>query len=427
MTERSRGLKIALLSINDPQDKRSWSGTTYYLGDSLKRNVGEVHFLGPVKFPFLMEKLLRGVAKFNRFFFRSNYVTKYSVLQNRYASWWLKRKMKYGRYDCIVAPAAAPELAYFSTDIPVIYIGDATYRQISNFNYSEFDNLNRLSRWEGELLERKALKKCSLLLLSSEWAAESAIKDYHVPGNKVEVLTMGANMDFTPGREVIFEKEKNEILTLLYLAVDWKRKGGAIAFDTLKQLKAKGIKARLIVCGCIPPDHFTDPDMEVIPFLNKNIPEDHDRFNSLLTTSHFMILPTRADCSLMVGAEASAFGMPSITTEVGGVPDVIRHGENGYCLHLEAGGKEYADLIQKIFDDKKWYHQLIQNSRQSFEERLNWDIWAEKFNQIYNKHFGERNASARVAILEEKTSKASAKQQVPSGSWMAAANVRQEP
>src|SRR5687768_6824833 len=129
MSIKKPGLKIAFLSINDPLDKRSWSGTTFYLGQSLQRNVGEVHFLGPVTFPRTLDKFLRGIAKFNRVVFNSNYVTKYSVLQNWYASRWLKKKMRGRAYDCIVAPAAAPELAYFDTDLPLIYVGDATYRQ----------------------------------------------------------------------------------------------------------------------------------------------------------------------------------------------------------------------------------------------------------------------------------------------------------
>ena len=35
-------IKIAYLSINDPLDKRSWSGTTYYIGQTLQKNIGEV-------------------------------------------------------------------------------------------------------------------------------------------------------------------------------------------------------------------------------------------------------------------------------------------------------------------------------------------------------------------------------------------------
>ena len=55
-------IKIAYLTINDPLDKRSWSGITYYLGQSLVKHVGDVDFIGPVAFPRWIDLVLRGMA-----------------------------------------------------------------------------------------------------------------------------------------------------------------------------------------------------------------------------------------------------------------------------------------------------------------------------------------------------------------------------
>jgi len=144
MAER---LEIAFLSVNDPLDKRSWSGTTYYIGQTLQRNVGNVHYLGPVHFPRYIDKILRGVAKFNRLLFKKEYATKYSLLLSWYASRTLKKRMAGRRYDVIVAPAAATELSYFSTHLPVIYISDTTFQLISNYYEEEFRNMLPFSRW----------------------------------------------------------------------------------------------------------------------------------------------------------------------------------------------------------------------------------------------------------------------------------------
>jgi len=385
----SRRLKIAYYSKNDPLDKRSWSGTTYYLGQALQRNIGDVHFLGPVHFNRYFDKIIRGMVKFCRVVLDSNYVAKYSLLQNWYAVRYLKAKMKGRRYDCIIAPAAAPELGLLRTDIPIIYMGDATYRLYSRFYHKEFNKLNAFSRWEGEHLEKLSLRKSELYIFSSQWAADSAINDYGVPADKVEVIPLGANMDFTPAADTIFNKELNKILTLLYLAVDWDRKGGSIAFEALQALKRQGLPAKLVVCGCVPPPGFEDPDMEVIPFLNKNLEEDHERFVQLLSSVHFLILPTRADCSLLVACESNAYGVPAITTNTGGVPDIVKDGVNGYCLPFEAGGEAYAEIIASIYTDRERYHQLIRSSRKRFEEVLNWDQWTASFARIYEKHFGK--------------------------------------
>jgi glycosyltransferase involved in cell wall biosynthesis len=376
-------IRIAYLSVIDPLDKRSWSGTTYYIGQALQKNIGDVDFLGPVKFPGIINNLMRGFIKLIRILFKKEYSTVYSIFLSWYSSRVFNKKIKGKHYDCIVAPAASNGLTHIKTNLPIISIADTTFHLISNYYLKDFKNLVSLSKWEGNYLDRKSLKKSSLIIYSSWWAANSAIKDYKIPESKVFVMPLGANIDFIPERGVIHEKEKNDTLTLLYLAVEWERKGGRIAFDAFSKLYEKGISVKLVICGCIPPPQFSHPNMEVIPFLDKNVAGDHERFVRLLSSAHFLILPTRADCSLLVACEANAYGVPAITTDTGGVSEIVKDGINGYCLPLEASGEEYSILIYDLFTDKKKYHRLVQSSRLRFEESLNWDKWADGFRELY--------------------------------------------
>ena len=378
--------KIAYFCLNDPLDKRSWSGITYYLGQTLQQNIGDVHFLGPVPMPWVLDKTLRGMAKLTRLVFQTEYIPKYSLLKNVYASLYLRWKMRGRQYDFLLAPAAACELAYAPAGLPIIYFGDATYRLYSNFYKKEFANLNALSRWEGNFLEQRALRKSSVVVLTSQWASQSAIEHYGVRPDQIEIMQFGANIDQVPGREVIFQKEANPTLTLFFLSVDWERKGGPIAFAALESLHARGLAARLVVCGCVPPPEFQHPGLEVIPFLNKNDPADFQRFVELFSSVHFLLLPTRADCTPVVNSEANAYGVPAITTDVGGVSGTVRDGVNGYCLPFEAEGTAYADLIARLYADKAGYHQLIASSRATFEQELNWDSWAASFKELLVKH-----------------------------------------
>ena len=376
-------IKIAYLTINDPLDKRSWSGITYYLGQSLVKHIGDVDFIGPVEIPRWLDKVLRGMAKANRILFRTEYATKYNLLTSWYVRRVFRRRMKGKQYDCIVAPAASTGVAYLDSTIPMVYVSDTTFRLISNYYKNEFEHISPFSRWEGDLLEKRSLEKSAAIIYSSQWAADSAVKDYGIPAERIVLMTLGANMDRIPDKASIFEKEKNKRLTLLYLAVEWERKGGRIAFETLQALKKRGVDAELIVCGVVPPPEFADADMTVIPFLNKNKEEDHRRFIGLLSSVHFLLLPTRADCSLLVACESNAYGVPAITTDTGGVSYVVRDGVNGYCLPYDASGEAYAERIAGLFADKDSYHALVQSSRQRFEETLNWDKWAEGFGRLY--------------------------------------------
>ncbi|MCI0596961.1 MAG: glycosyltransferase family 4 protein, partial [candidate division Zixibacteria bacterium] len=94
------------------------------------------------------------------------------------------------------------------------------------------------------------------------------------------------------------------------------------------------------------------------------------------------LLPTRYECYGVVFCEAAAFGLPVITTDTGGVSGVVREGENGYLLPYEAGGADYAQLIAEICADENRYNELVQKSRKEFEDRLNWDTWAQTVKRL---------------------------------------------
>lgn len=377
-----RKLKIAYLTGNDPRDKLTWSGSTYYIAKALQQHVGEVDLLGPLKVPVWMDRPFRAISKLVRIVFGTEYFAQFSILLSLYYAGALKRRMRGNTYDLICAPASNVELAYIKTDLPVILIADTTFRLITHYYLMDFKKMSRLSRWEGGVIERRCLKRSSLSVFSSEWAADSAIKDYRVDARRVAIIPPGANMDTRPDAEIINRKFANPRLTVLFLAVDWNRKGGDLAFQTLTELRTvHGEDARLIVCGCEPPEGVEHPDMEVIPFLNKNLESDRQRFDDLFSTVHFLLLPTRADASLIVACEANAFGVPAITTETGGIPDIVQDGVNGYCLPYHADGRLYALLISELFKDQERYEQLVQTSRMRYEERLNWDSWAESFQE----------------------------------------------
>jgi glycosyltransferase involved in cell wall biosynthesis len=116
--------------------------------------------------------------------------------------------------------------------------------------------------------------------------------------------------------------------------------------------------------------------MTVIPFLNKNDEIQRKRLYDLLLTSDFLLLPTRAECFGMVFCEASAFGLPAITTETGGIQGVIENGKNGFMLPLDARGLDYAKVISGAYRDDRYYRELTRSSRAAFNQKLNWDAWA---------------------------------------------------
>jgi glycosyltransferase involved in cell wall biosynthesis len=64
---------------------------------------------------------------------------------------------------------------------------------------------------------------------------------------------------------------------------------------------------------------------------------------------------------------------------------MIRNGENGFVLPLDAHGDEYANVIASVYQNEERYTRLIHSSRAAYEERLNWDAWGKAMNIILSE------------------------------------------
>jgi glycosyltransferase involved in cell wall biosynthesis len=377
--EMSEIRNIAYLTATDPLDKRSWSGIYYRMLIALKDEFEEVTPIGPIKLPiiFFILKVFRLIIKTTT---GKRYDIGHSILLSRIYAFTIKRKLAKKKYDAIFAPTSSTLVAYLNVDIPIFYFSDATVRAMIDY-YDGFSKLHEISLQEANKIEKKTIEKSKASIFASDWAANSAISFYKAIPEKTYVVKMGANIDENP----IFNIEKKQeqaTCNLLFIGVDWNRKGGDIAFSSFLKLLDDGLNVNFIVCGCIPP--VKHQKMKVYPFLNKNKKEDYDTFKHLLEDAHFLLLPTRAECAGIVFCEASANGIPSITTDTGGVSSYVKNNINGFTLPLTADANEYASIILKIFQDKHLYNKLAEQSRNEYLKELNWDCWGKQIKEIFN-------------------------------------------
>ncbi|MCF8294774.1 MAG: glycosyltransferase family 4 protein [Bacteroidales bacterium] len=373
--------KIALLTAVDPLDKTKLSGTTYYLYKSVQQSLGEVDLLGPASPSRRLLFLIRGFFKL----WKKNYHIEHSLILSWQYKRFFEKKLKLKSYDLIIASRASTEIALLQTTIPVIYYTDTTFDSLYNY-YTWFSNFMRLSVWEGNRVEKLALEKSAALIFASEWAANSAIQHYHINPGKINIIPFGPNLDYIPASHEVSYERTRDICRLLFLGVEWERKGGSIAFETMQALKNMKIPVLLTVCGCIPPHEIKDECLQVIPYLNKNKPEDSARLVELLKSHHFLLLPTRAECFGVVFAEASAYALPSITTDTGGISSAVQDGKNGYRLRLNAQAPEYASVIAGLFTEYETkYLPLTKKTREFYDRHLNWNVFANSFREVADK------------------------------------------
>lgn len=402
MGDEKRRIKIAFVTPMDPQDKRAWSGILFHTAQALQKYCGDVTYIsqttsnqnpGRKAFYKKMRFLLKKYSSYNPLFSigRKYFVCNYRIYTakkfSKIVNPWLTRQ----EFDVIVAPASTTEIAFVNTNLPIVLVEDATFASLHNY-YPQYSNLPKNSVHQMNALADRAIQKASLLVYASSWAAQSALDDYHADPQKVHVALMGANFENPPSREIIEQKQKSHSCRLLFIGFDWQRKGGDIAFETLLKLEEEGIEAELIVCGCVPPHKFSHKRMKVIPYLDKNDPVQYKELEQLYLSSDFLLLPTRNECFGLVFCEANAYGLPVITTHTGGVPEVVIDGKNGFTLPISARGAAYARVIASIYRDDARYAELIKTSRETFDDRLNWDAWGRTVNALITAMLEQRKA-----------------------------------
>lgn len=75
-----------------------------------------------------------------------------------------------------------------------------------------------------------------------------------------------------------------------------------------------------------------DADIVVYPYIDKSSARGQKLFEQILRQSHYLIAPTLFDCFGIVYCEASAYGIPVLTTDVGGISQAVRNGHNGFLF-----------------------------------------------------------------------------------------------
>jgi glycosyltransferase involved in cell wall biosynthesis len=363
-------MKLAYVTTYDPSDVHAWSGAGHYMLKALQAAGFQTEAVGGLrrKAPFLspLKKVFYSIL------LSRNYLKEREpYLLEHYAS-QVKSALANVSHDVVFSPGTLP-IAYLQTEKPVVFWTDATFAGMQDF-YPDFSNLCAETIEKGNRAEQLALSNCRLAIYCSEWAARTALEQYTVDPKKVKVVTFGANLDSNRSIRDInstIEQKNLDSCKLLFIGVEWFRKGGDIALRVAELLTQRGIPTQLDIVGCDPP--VTLPTYaRRHGFISKATAEGRRLLDGLMAGAHFLLLPSRAECCGVVLAEAASFGLPSLAANVGGLSTVIRNGKNGYLFPLEAGPEEYCARIQELISSRQKYAQLALSSFREYSQRLNW-------------------------------------------------------
>jgi glycosyltransferase involved in cell wall biosynthesis len=357
----------------DSTDVRAWSGLGRHISLCLALAGVAVTNVGPIaRHVPLRVRRYQLAAKLTR---RRYPIERDPRVAREYAA-ELERQAASLDHDFVFSPGTIP-IAYFRGERPTALWADATFGGMLQL-YPEYARLTRRAVHVGSELDSRALDRAAVALYASDWAARSAIEHHGADPERVKVVPFGANLAVEHGRDEVARfvlARPGDRCYLLFVGVDWARKGGDRALDVARVLNEEGLPTELHVVGSSPPGNDFPPWLHRHGFVDKSTDEGRALLQRLYSGAHFLIHPARAECFGVVFSEAAAHGVVSLATRVGGIPTAVRHGVTGALFDVSASADDYADYICRLLADGG-YERTALAAFDDYERRLSWEAAA---------------------------------------------------
>jgi glycosyltransferase involved in cell wall biosynthesis len=215
-------------------------------------------------------------------------------------------------------------------------------------------------------LERELYQKATVSFTTSGFAAESIIDDYGVKAERVESVQSGCNIDLPE----IMPRRDRPLRTILFLGIEWERKGGAVLLEAMKEVWREFPDAVLEVVGC-----GSSADNRPGVFFRGRIPRGE--VPSYLLQADIMCLPSYFEPSAVALSESAGYGLPVVSTRVGGTPERVIHGQTGILVQ-PGDASELASALLELMRNPAKANLMGKAGRELVLKNQVWPAVAEK-------------------------------------------------
>jgi glycosyltransferase involved in cell wall biosynthesis len=367
-------MKFAFASTANVRDIRKYSGTPFYMAKEFEAHGIELDCIDKLKTRVpLRFKVRRFVSET---FCDQEESSRFQIDAVKNYAVQIQKKLRLSSADAVISHVANP-LAYLDCKQPIVLWTDALYAGLLGF-ITNFSRHSASTIEQANTLTAEALSRCRLAIFSSDWAARSALELYGTSKDKIRVVPFGANIDcqhdLADIRDML-KRRSRAVVKLLFLGKEWDRKGGDIVLNVAKALHAAGQPVELHLVGCTPPEKIDIPAyVHCHGYVSKQHPQGIEKITRLLSESHFLFVPSRAEAFGIVFCEANAFGLPCLTSYVGGIATIVKDNINGMTFSLQATTEAYCNYIISLMQDYHRYEELALSSFQEYQTRLNWNV-----------------------------------------------------
>lgn len=263
-------------------------------------------------------------------------------------------------------------------DCPHYVYTDHTH--LVNLNYPEFDK-NKLNDDYWIEKERDLYKKAKGVFTMSNHVRDSLLNQYQCDPKKVHCVFAGASVF---QEDITFGIERYKKKNILFVGVDWERKGGPELIEAFKLVLKKHPDAKLNIVGCFPKIDL--PNVQVIG----RVPIE-EVVNYYKDASIFC-MPSKREPFGIVYLEALAYKLPIIALDIGALPDFVSNSENGFLVKFN-DIKDLADKLNFLLTNPELCQRMGGIGYEKVKTRYQWNISIENIKQVIFNDLGPSNIS----------------------------------
>lgn len=241
------------------------------------------------------------------------------------------------------------------------------------------------SKWIYNFLYKRFFSNLKVILL-----AENLYKDIakYVKREDVYICPNGIPSSC---KEEMEARRNNVIPHLLFLSNLLISKGVIVLLDALKILKEKEYT---FVCQFIGGEtaeinavqFFEEVNKrelsDLVTYVGRKVREEKETF---FRQADIFVFPTYYETFGLVNLEAMEYKLPVISTNEGGIPDIVKDGENGLICEKQ-NPVSLADCIAKLLDDEELRVKMGSAGHEKFCREFTLDKFENRMRDILNQN-----------------------------------------
>lgn len=258
----------------------------------------------------------------------------------------------------------------------------------------EVNLLERVRNLRGEigispLIEPLCIRRADRIVAVSQYTKQDIMNVFGIPHSRIEVIYHGVRLE-----DYMFPEEAkvkirsalgiNSQPMILFVGRLSPRKGVDILLRALPQLLGK-MEVKLVLAGSGNQRDYQQL-AQSLGISDKTVFLGHVSDNTLrllYSSCDLFVLPSRLEGLGIVILEAMASGKPVVATNVGGIPELVKSGQNGILVEAGEEGK-LASAIVKVLSDNSLPKTIGGNNMKKAQEHYSWEAAARKAERLYN-------------------------------------------